>query len=163
MKPAWILVLALSVSSIAHSEPSEGDHKGAVGIGLILGEPSGVTGKLYLPEDTAITATIGGSFFQKGIYLGADFLWHPFLLQNNATFVMPFYFGVGALIGQKSTDEFKQTYLGGRVPAGLLFDFRSIPIDLFAEAAFVPRLRISGRGEKTSLSIHAGFGARYYF
>jgi hypothetical protein len=51
--------------------------------------------------------------------------------------------------------------LGLRVVGGLLFDFKTVPLDAFVEAAAVFEYGFSGHGGGVALNL--GAGVRYYF
>jgi hypothetical protein len=157
-----VLVAALA----AGTRPAAAGEKGSFGLGLILGEPTGISAKLYLTNDTAIDAAVGGAVIGKGISAHADYLWHPWILVNEAEFVMPAYLGIGARVfdHDRGANDQGDFHLGARLPAGLLFDFRSIPLDAFVELALVVEFR-SGDDDHggPGLALNAGVGARYYF
>jgi len=165
MKLPLILCAAALVSMVGASPASAEDEKGALGVGLILGEPTGISAKLYLSDDTAVDAAAGGAFIGGGVQAHADFLWHPWVLTNEDTFVMPAYFGLGARVldhdRSGADDDF---HMGVRLVGGILFDFRTVPLDVFVELAIV--------GEWASAdddhggfgpAINLGLGGRYYF
>ncbi len=64
------LVYALGVASSgdAHAQPVE---KGTFGVGIILGEPTGISAKLYLSDNTAVDAAAGGATLGGGIHAHA--------------------------------------------------------------------------------------------
>src|SRR5437660_1121445 len=76
------------------------------GLGLELGEPTSLNGKLFVAPDQALDfgigelyrgyyVTCGGCGDASGIHLYADYLWHPFVLTKAEAFYLPFYVGVG--------------------------------------------------------------------
>ncbi|MCX5746965.1 MAG: hypothetical protein NT062_31225, partial [Proteobacteria bacterium] len=79
-------------------DTSRGADKGALGIGLVLGEPTGVTAKLYLQDDQAIQAAIGSALIGGGLQIHADYVFHPLILQARPAFVMPLYLGPGVRV-----------------------------------------------------------------
>ncbi|HYU16458.1 MAG TPA: hypothetical protein VEL05_10310 [Candidatus Acidoferrum sp.] len=137
--------------------------KGVLGAGLIVGEPTGVSGKYYLGDDTAVDLAIGGAIVGRGIQVHADYLWHPWVLEQKDSFALPVFVGVGGMIlnhhGSGAEDD--HVRLGVRGPAGILFDFTRVPLDVFAEIALVLDFRT--KGDAVGLDINAGIGARYYF
>src|SRR5438874_1571490 len=72
--------------------------KGTLGVGIILGEPTGVTAKLYLKDDQALQAAVGFSLFRGGLHVNADYVFHPWILQERDTFVLPAYIGPGVRV-----------------------------------------------------------------
>src|SRR3990167_3199816 len=62
-------------------------------VGLMLGEPSGASGKYWLDSETAVDGGIGYSFSSAFIFF-ADYLWHfdsTGLEQNDFTSQLKFY------------------------------------------------------------------------
>ncbi|RMH44343.1 MAG: hypothetical protein D6689_02620 [Deltaproteobacteria bacterium] len=140
------------------------DDKGAFGLGLVLGEPTGISAKLYLSNDTAVDAAVGGAVVGKGIQAHADFLWHPWVVVNEDAFVLPAYIGLGARVLQHDREAEDDVHIGARFAVGALFDFREIPLDVFVEVALIPEFA-SGGGDHGGfgVALNAGAGARYYF
>lgn len=155
-----MLAVALLAVSPAAAQSAE---KGVFGAGLIVGEPTGVSGKYYLSDDRAIDMAIGGAIIGRGIQVHADFLWHPWLLDQKESFALPVYLGVGGRIlnHDGGGDEDDHLRIGVRAPVGILFDFTRIPLDVFAEVAGVLDYRTSDG--PFALDINGGIGARYYF
>src|SRR4051812_9120567 len=55
-----LITLALLLApALAHAD---GREKGAFGVGLVLGEPTGICAKLYIKDDQAISVTAGSAF-----------------------------------------------------------------------------------------------------
>lgn len=168
---ALALVGWLTLSSQDALAQEQKAEKGTFGIGLIIGEPTGISAKLYLSDDTAVAAAAGSAVVGGGLHAHADFLWHPWILtgtEEESKFVMPAYIGVGARAlshdrGRDGDDDF---HLGVRGVAGIVFDFKTIPIDVFVEVAGIAEWRLGGGDDNHSglaVTLNAGAGARYYF
>ena len=137
--------------------------KGTFGLGLILGEPTGIAAKLYLADDQAVQAAVGFAFAGDGIHVHADYVFHPYILQSRDSFVLPVYVGPGVRVIDKGNGRDSSYFaLGLRVVGGLLFDFRDVPLDAFVEVAGVLEYGFAD-GQGAGLDINAGAGARYYF
>ncbi len=147
------------------SATAAAEDKGAFGLGLIIGEPTGVAGKLYLSDDTAIAGAVGGAVVGKGVQVHVDYLWHPWVLVNESAFVMPGYVGIGGrLLDHDRSDDNDDFHLGVRFVGGILFDFREIPLDVFIELAFIADFRSADGGHGGfDIDLNAGVGGRYYF
>jgi len=137
--------------------------KGTFGIGLILGEPTGISAKLYLQDDQALQAGLGFAFIGDGLHAHVDYVFHPVILQERDSFVLPVYVGPGVRMinYEKGRDNHVFT-LGLRAVAGLLFDFKTVPLDAFVEVAGVVEFGFSD-DEGFGLALNAAAGARYYF
>ncbi len=160
-------LLALATPALADDDPAGGGgmdrtDKGSFGIGIIAGEPSGVSARLYLKDDQAIQAAIGSSLIASGLQLHADYVFHPYILQSRESFVLAAYVGPGVRFIQYSTgDADSYIALGLRGVGGLLFDFKQ-PLDAFVEVAGVLEYGFAD-GEGAGITINAGAGVRYYF
>jgi hypothetical protein len=139
-----------------------GTDKGTIGIGLIIGEPVGITARLYLKDDQAVQAAVGSAFIGGGIQVHADYAFHPYVLQTRDSFVLATYVGPGVRLIQYS-DGRNDSFLafGLRAVGGLLFDFNN-PLDAFIEVAGVFEYGFKD-GEGFGAALNAGAGVRYYF
>jgi hypothetical protein len=164
---AVVAALLAFAALIAGPRPADAqdrtDEKGVVGVGLIVGEPLGLSAKYYLADDRAIDAAVGFAYVGRGWQGPGDYLWHPWLIERTESFAMPFYLGVGGRVlahdGGSGDDE--HTRIGLRVPFGILFDFTRVPLDTFVE--IVPVFDYRTRGDAFGFDVNAGAGVRYYF
>ncbi len=167
MRTVIALVLAIAaVPRVAAADDDEGERgvdKGTFGVGLIIGEPTGICAKLYLKDDQAIQAAVGGAFIGGGIQVHADYVFHPYILQTRDSFVLATYIGPGVRFIQYSNGrEASSVALGLRATGGLLFDFKEVPLDAFLEVSGVFEYQFE-EGEGAGLALNAGAGVRYYF
>ena len=165
MRFVLALAAAIAMAAPAHADTDDGRgvDKGTIGIGIILGEPTGVTAKLYLKDDQAIQAAIGSAFIGGGLQLHADYVFHPYILQTRPSFVLPVYFGPGVrLIDYTDGRDGSSFAFGVRFVGGLLFDFKDVPLDAFIEIAGVLEYEL-GDGHGAAIKLNAGAGVRYYF
>ena len=167
MRSVLALAAALAVAAApARADTDDGTggvDKGALGVGIILGEPTGITGKLYLQDDRAIQAAVGSAFMGGGLQLHADYVFHPYILQSRPSFVLPVYVGPGVrLIDYTNGRDDSSFAIGVRAVGGLLFDFQEVPLDAFFEVAGVLEYEFKD-GEGAGLALNAGAGVRYYF
>ena len=166
-------VLLAGLASEAHAEGELEDssvEKGSLGVGIVLGEPTGVAAKLYLQDDQAVQGALGLSFVAGGFQAHADYVFHPWILEERDAFTIPAYIGPGLKLMQHTAgrdadgdDDFR---IGARVVVGMLFDFKEIPLDVFVEIAGVAEYRIGSDDpdvEGFGLALNGGLGARYYF
>lgn len=149
MKKALALIAALFVLG-GFSFAREGN----VGLGLIFGEPSGLSFKLWTGENVAFDAGAAWSFVEGGAFqVHGDLLFHNFNIFNVEQGRMALYYGFGGRL--KLAD---QTKVSLRVPLGIAYEFEETNIELFAEV--VPMLNLA---PKTEGDIAGGIGFRYYF
>ena len=125
-----------------------------IGLGLIIGEPTGISFKYWTGSTTAFDAALAWSFIDEGAFhIHGDYIFHNMRLISVPVGTLPFYYGIGARI--KTAND---TKLGVRVPLGLAYLFSNAPVDIFIEV--VPILDLM---PKTDFSINAAIGARYFF
>jgi len=129
---------------------------GNFGIGLILGEPTGLSAKYNLDEKNSIAGGLGWAFLENEdrISLHIDYLYHtldviqtPIILKLHYGFGMHFRFR-----------EHYHSTLGVRGVLGYNLILEEAPLEFFIELAPVFELLPS-----TDLSLDGGIGARYYF
>ncbi len=123
------------------------------GIGVMMGEPTGVSAKGWVSSQSAIDGGLAWSFRGNGyIHAHVDYLWHFQDLTNTSQPVIP-YIGVGGrMTGLRSAAT-----AGIRVAGGLSWLPAGAPIDVFVE--LVPVVDLA---PETRLSADGGIGARFY-
>jgi len=125
-----------------------------VGLGIILGEPTGVSFKIWTGNNSAFDGAVAWSFINGGAFhVHADYILHSFNLIHVESGRLPVYYGIGGRI--KFLDD---AGIGVRVPVGLAYLFDDAPIDIFLE--IVPILDLA---PKTDFKINAALGGRYFF
>ncbi len=124
------------------------------GLGVILGEPTGISGKLWTGHGTAIDGAVAWSFEKKSsMHLHGDLLFHNFNRARVNKGKLLFYYGIGARV--KFEDDSK---VGVRVPLGINYLFANSPLDFFLE--IVPILDLA---PSTDFSLNGAIGIRYFF
>jgi len=126
------------------------------GLGVIIGEPSGVSAKSWMTSTTAVDAALAWSFVDNGaLHIHADYLFHNFqIISIDGKGKLPVYYGIGARIKFGNDD----TRLAVRIPVGIDYMFGDAPVDIFLEV--VPMLELI---PKTKFQFNAALGARYFF
>ncbi|MFW5813280.1 MAG: hypothetical protein ACOCXC_03045 [Fibrobacterota bacterium] len=107
-------------------------------LGMLLGEPTGISAKYWFNEQLAVDAALAWSFGEGFLGIYADYLYHPIRLGNR-----PFYIGAGV-----SLRAGQDWFAGIRFPIGAETFTDWLPVSFFAE--FAPRLELIPPG--------AGFG-----
>ena len=148
-KKLLLFILAvLVVTSII-----EAQDKG-LGVGVILGEPTGISFKSWTGYSTAVVGTAAWSLGKEGsLHLHLDYIFHNFNLIKMEDESLPFYYGVGIRVKNE-----KHVRIGVRFPLGINYMFKKAPVDIFVE--FVPLFDLLPR---TDLNFNGGIGIRYYF
>jgi hypothetical protein len=146
------------------------------GLGLELGEPDGLNGKVFVRPTGAIDFGLGyiydHYYYGDGLHIYADYLWHPAVIANTPSFALPFYVGVGLRLWDfnycvNNVCDYDGSAVGIRVPIGISFDFRNAPIDIFLQV--IPVLDfLSGDyymryRDREHFGIDASLGIRFWF
>jgi hypothetical protein len=140
---AAAFLLVLSVSSSAQTRRS--------GIGLILIEPSGLTGKTWLSRSTALQGAAGWSPEKENrFHLSADFLFFNYPLRTAPKANLELYLGLGGKIVFRDNDQ-----AGFRFPIGVDFLLQKAPLNFFFE--IVPTFNLS------EIKLFGALGFRYLF
>lgn len=140
------------------------ERAGDQGLGLILGNPSGVSYKAWLSNEIAIDAAVGvdrSEFDVHATLLYHDFNWFRSLKAAEGGAIswlrargeMGWYAGVGPRMLFEENEE-----LGIRLPVGLSYFVNNSPWEIFCEAA--PVLRLT---PDTGFNGDIAVGARFYF
>ncbi|MFO8064101.1 MAG: hypothetical protein ACQETQ_05035 [Spirochaetota bacterium] len=150
MKRIVLVILLLSVLSLggAFAETE------TFGLGVLLGEPTGISAKLRLDDTSALDAAAAWSFIGQGaFYFHADYLFHFNDVLHVHPGELPVYVGIGGKVLLKDDPR-----LGARIPVGLAYEFADAPLDVFFEIA--PGVGIF---PETDIDFGGGIGMRYYF
>ncbi len=125
-----------------------------LGIGVIIGEPTGISFKKWTSRTHAIDAAVAWSFEgENAFHIHGDYLFHNFYSIKIERSTIPFYYGIGGRLKFSDKNRF-----GIRFPLGITLFIVEAPIDLFFE--IVPILDLA---PSTELSLNAAIGVRYYF
>lgn len=137
------------------------------GLGVIIGEPTGISAKFWTSPGNAFDFGLGWSFGgdrigkYKGYYDGGrrvhfhmDYLWHAFeAIHSSERF--PLYYGFG---GRMNSGAGYDASVAVRGVFGIAWLPHNTPIDVFVE--LVPSLQLTS---STGFGMDAGIGARYFF
>lgn len=143
---SFIIFSALVTNLSAQENPT-------IEVGVIVGEPTGLSAKYWPGERTAFDAAAAWSFEGNGSFeVHADILYHPLtfsLEQGN----LPVYVGAGPVVYLRG-----DTVIGTRFPIGATFLFDNIPLSLFLEVAPLVELL-----PETDFNVSGGLGVRVVF
>jgi len=146
-----ILIIALAImlfSGVARSQEKD------FGLGIILGEPTGISAKKWLDDKSALDGAVAWSLVTpSSFHLHADYLYHDFNIFNVKKGKLPLYFGIGFRIRIGDEDR-----IGIRIPVGICYIFEQSPLDIFFELGPVLDLTPA-----TRLRLTSSVGIRYFF
>lgn len=101
------------------------------GLGIVLGEPTGLSFKTWTGGASAIDAALAWSFEgEDSFHFHIDWLRHDFGVVDVEKGALPFYYGIGGRL--KAEDD---TRLGARGVFGFAYLFQNAPFDIFLEVA----------------------------
>lgn len=144
----FILVVCLSFSEAGAQDRD-------FGIGIIVGEPTGISGKNWLTRTTALDFAAAWSFQGEDSFtFHADYLIHRFSFISVEQGALPLYYGFGGKIKFEDNDS----SLGARFPIGLNYHFEDATLDLFLE--LVPVMELV---PETDFKMNGAIGVRFFF
>ncbi len=155
MKHVLSLLLFILLCSSANANP--------LGLGVIIGAPTGFSGKYLLSKVNSIDGAIAWSFGDDhAIHFHGDYLWQKNNVFSESDAVIDLFYGIGARFisrdPPRGDDDDDTVRFGPRIPIGLRYMFREPRIEVFIEAALIFNLIPS-----TSVGLDVGLGGRYFF
>jgi hypothetical protein len=147
------------------------------GLGLELGEPTGLNGKYFLSDAGALDFGVGWIYqhyyYGDGVNLYADYLFHPASLVSAEAFELPFYIGIGLRYWSFDYCDvnpdicYRGSSIGVRIPVGISFDFNNAPLDIFLQ--LVPVIDFASGDyydryrDRSHVGIDFSAGIRFWF
>jgi hypothetical protein len=145
------LIFLQAESVFAQADTGNG---GNLGVGFMVGEPTGVSVKAWNNDRSAFVIgaawSLGGR--HEALHMHLDYLQHSWFKDVDEG-SLGFYYGLGG-----RAIFTKDAMFGIRIPLGLTYVFGSIPFDIFVEA--VPILDLT---PDTEFAGNGAIGLRYYF
>jgi hypothetical protein len=145
MKTLLAVMILLVLSSTLQAQDR------GLGLGLVLGSPTGFSAKYWTTRDEAMQFGIGWVAMRKdhGTAVSFDYVWHSFnTIQASERF--PLFYGLGAQMVSSS--------LGVRGVFGIGWHSRNAPIDVFLQ--IVPIVQLT---DNSGFYLDAAVGVRYFF
>ncbi len=149
----FITVLAVASLFVTDLYAQDG-----LGVGAIVGEPSGVSVKYWIDKNNAFDAAFAWSLADNSPFqIHADYLIHGASLIGNSSDAkgrLPWYCGIGGRIKNINNES----HFGVRAPFGVTYLLSEVPVDIFGEITPVldvkPTINVNWNG---------ALGIRYYF
>jgi len=130
---------------------------GGFGLGIMIGEPTGLSWKQWLGHRTALDGGVAWSLDRDAsTHIHVDYLFHDLDAIRAEDDVIPVYYGIGGRI--KLAEGKHDDWIGVRVPLGLCYQLRTAPLDFFVEV--VPIMDLV---PDTDFDLNAAIGVRYFF
>jgi len=153
LSSVFIVLFSLFVVQISCSQER------SFGLGVMVGEPTGFSAKLWTSNDNAFDFGLGWSVIgnrnesRSRINLHVDYLWHAWNAIHS-TERFPLYYGIGGRFKGGGNDG----SLAIRGVFGIAWMPHRTPIDIFLELA--PSIELT---PATGFAVDAALGIRYYF
>lgn len=90
-----IILFTLLIVLFSISLNAQGPRGKDFGFGIILGDPTGLTGKFWIDRENAVAFSVGNSYFGS-LRLTGDYLWHFDAFKSK---VLSLYAGPGLVLG----------------------------------------------------------------
>lgn len=136
---------------------------GRLGLGAAIGAPSGLAGKLWFGDWSALQMSLGGDLGEhRSLALTADYVvaYHP-IESPDDSFELPLYIGAGAKVDGDFQDK-PSLAIGPRVVFGASIVVKDLPVDVYAEIA--PTFYLLDLASfSPSWAVDGQIGAHYYF
>lgn len=143
IKVFWVLLFLLLAFNESYSFSPKGK---TFGFGIMLGEPTGLTGKYWLEKDKALAFALGNSYLGN-LRIGADYLFHFNAFESR---IVNLYAGPGMAMGLGDSggwwykDKKEKWYkdrgeigIGIRGVCGINIVPKNSPLEIFIEAGLM--------------------------
>jgi hypothetical protein len=157
-----VLLVALAVTAPATQASAE------VGIGLFVGEPTGLDFKLGLSQRSALDILVGWyshwndrKRIDDGAYAHVTYLVTPLVTSGNSV-IVPLRVGIGGAVFDDAGRFDQDLHLALRVPVQIALKFRRSPLEIYFEIALKATL-IDPGADHRFLDLDGGIGLRFYF
>lgn len=158
-----LFVVLLAIAARVQAQES------GFGLGIMLGDPTGISGKAWLTDDRAIDFGLAWGVWGRYLHLHGDYLFHNKGIFDVSSGTFSLYYGPGLRVRSWSGGRYwnrgrwydydgSRTSVGVRFPVGLNYWFEDAPVDAFIELA--PTLDLA---PGTYFDLDAAIGVRYWF
>ncbi len=128
------------------------------GVGVIAGQPTGLTAKYNLDPKLSIDGGLGWETSgDNEFHIYGSCIYHVYDLIQVPEGKLPLYFGGGLRFINREKEN-KDDKFGVRIPIGAEYQFKNIPVGAFIE--LVPVLNLT---PDTDFDLEGGIGVRYFF
>lgn len=153
-KAVYIIALSLLVATLAAGGAQAQVSK--FGLGIIIGEPTGIDGKFFMSGGNAIEGAVAWSLSgNNDLHLQGDYLYHFYDWIEAKKGRLPVIFGIGARVEFRENQD---DLFGIRFPIGIAYEMADAPFDFFGQ--IVPLLELA---PDTDFDLEGAIGARFWF
>jgi len=144
---SWALLAGLILLPWAAGLAADGRANSEFGLGLVIGEPSGLNAQFFWGPKSAVDVTAAWSW-NDWFMTTADFQVYDYI--GDAPREWRWYYGLGGCLAVPEKDD---GILGIRIPLGIKYHIPHSQVDLWAEVA--PALQVI---PDTEAEFHGGLG-----
>ena len=154
MRKLVLTTLAFGIAVAARATPARADF----GIGLFLGDPTGIDVKIGLSNRSGLDLLFGVNTFREGRfnYGHLTYLVTPVVAQGDAV-IVPLRLGIGGALFGRSDD----LRFAIRAPLEVALRFRRTPVEVYGEIALA--LTFFAPGDDLQTDLQGGVGFRVFF
>jgi hypothetical protein len=153
------------VIMLASARPASAE----VGLGLFIGQPTGIDLKVGLSPRSALDFVFGfysgwndARGIDDGAYGHVTYLLQPFIAHGSSVMV-PFRIGIGGAIYDHSGRFDDHLHLAVRVPFQVGIQWRRTPLEIYFEIALKGTVLATDDHDHNFLDLDGGIGIRFYF
>ena len=148
---AWIILSVLLVSVMARAED--------YAVGVILGDPTGLSVKMKLDDTNAVDGALAYSTGRySGLQFHGDYLWDNARSWHTEQGPLAMYYGLGGRIVSYKKDDVNEVSVGPRGSIGAHLNISNPNLEIFGELALI--LDVAPR---MAADVDAGVGLRIRF
>jgi hypothetical protein len=150
---------ALPLPAVAETPISLAEGPQGVGVGIIIGEPTGLSATWRRDGPSTFAGAVAWSVPDSRLHLHVDYLYQIVSFRDPAAPVVefPVYVGVGPRLHLGDGVSSRYSMLGVRVPVGLGVQASAVPVEGFFELA-----PVLGLYPSTRMDFDAALGVRVY-
>lgn len=150
-KITFVTIMLAAVLALSASTADAQNRYSNTELGVILGEPTGISLKMWQSNNTAFDAGFAWSFSGSGsMHVHVDYLRHDWLDTNDGDLAL--YYGLGGRILTKGDPK-----IGVRIPVGMQYIIPNSRLSVFFEVA--PLMDLI---PDTSFEVNGGLGLRIF-
>ncbi len=158
-----IFIFTISATSFMNTFAQNSPYGRKVGFGIILGEPIGLTAKVWTHNTNAFVFDLGNSYFGD-LRVNVDYLWHFDAFRSKVAYL---YAGPGGVVGFGEGNEFWYKGKYHRTKSNAGFGVRGVfglnvvpertPLEMFFEIGV-----LVGLAPDVGSSVDGALGIRFY-
>ena len=157
-----LILMAFILVSVSQARADSG----SLGLGVILGSPTGISANYLLSDSNSVAMAL--AFDDDDVHAHIDYLWRFPKSLNAESVNFGWYSGFGLKLRDHDHDDHLNNgnhhdhhddgEFGPRAVAGINHEFERAPIEVFAEASLILYVI-----DETDVDFDFGLGGRYYF